>query len=124
MKTKNLFAVVIITVFFTASYALNAQTAKSDTGNVSADSFMNNHNQSVSQMTGSGDMMAMMKQCKSMMQMMQDMNNQINNKQCCSVNGHVSNKNDNSFIYPSTKNGSYGHFQYQREKNKKVDRDK
>ena len=136
MKTKNLIAAIIVAVLFMASYTLNAQTAKNDAGNGPADSSMSNHNhsggammnnsgssmmnQGDSTMMNHGDKMAMMKQCQNMMQ---DMHKQMKENNCCAENEHATNKNDNSLTDPGTKKGSYGYFQYQREKAKKLDGD-
>ena len=127
MKTKNLFAAIIVAVLFTASYSLNAQTAKSDAGNIPADSSMSNHsggammdnsgsnmmNKGNSTMMNHGDM-----KCNSTAQMMQNLHKQMKDNNCCAENGHVTNKNDNSLVEPGTKKGSYGYFQSQRESNK------
>lgn len=135
MKTKKLTSVIAIVFLFSVSYIANAgQPAKGNyKSNAIEDSSMTNHNhnhnsssmmnnnssmmnQGDSTMMGHGDMMAMMQKCQSMVQMMQNMHKQMNDNQCCSTNGHVTNKNDNSLIDPGTKKGSYGYFQYQRQK--------
>ncbi len=98
MKTKNLFAAILVAVLFTASFNANAQPAKSDAENIPADSSMSNHNHHDSTMMNQGEMMVMMKKCQSF----------------CGKMGKV--KSDNSLIDPGTKKGSYGYFQYQRQK--------
>ncbi len=133
MKTRNLFEAIIVAVVFMATYAFpkgmdsqKAHTAKSDAGNIFADSSISNHNHGNSQksdsaMMGQSDMMAIIQKCQIMSQKMKDGQRQMRDKQCCEVKVKVTNKNDNSFVDPGTKKGSYGYFQYQRDKNRKID---
>jgi hypothetical protein len=102
MKTKNIFAATIVVVLFTASYIVNAQPAKRDTRNMSADSSMSNHNHDNSTMMNQGEMMTMMQKCQS----------------TCYKIGKV--KRDNSIVDPGTKKGSYGYFQYKRQKDNAI----
>ena len=139
MKTKKLFWVIIVAVLFAASYIVNAQEVKNNNANNSARTSIHNHHhssmmsQSDSTSTNQG-MIAMMKQCEGMMQMMQNMNSMIGNGQHGMmnngmmngnmmnhqdmINGKTKSKNSSSSsIDPGTKKGSYAYFQYQREKN-------
>ncbi|MHB8578851.1 MAG: hypothetical protein ACYDA4_03200 [Ignavibacteriaceae bacterium] len=98
MKTKNLFAAIIVAVLFTASYIVNVKPAKSVAGNMYADSTMSNHNHGNSTMMNNNEMMAMMQKCSSK----------------CDKKSNV--KSGNSIGDSGTKKGSYGYFQYQRQK--------
>ncbi len=130
MKTTKVILVLVIAVLFAASYVVRANAlANENTDSASGDSTMTNHNHSGSSMTngnqdgmmmnhnqgdstmmGHGDMMAMMQKCQSMCGKMSSMSNNA--------------KNNDANIDPGTKKGSYGYFQYQREKNKKIGEDK
>ncbi len=111
MKTTKVILVFAMTFLLSASYVMRANPiANENKGNgVMEDSTMMNHNHGYSKMSDStmigqddmmrhGNMMAMMQKCQSM----------------CGKMGNV--KSDNSFLDPGTKKGSYGYFQYQRQK--------
>ncbi len=125
MKTTNVILVLAIAFLFSASYVAEANSVAKENkvDAVSEDSTLMNHNRGDSKMSDStvmvpGDMMAMMNQCKSMMQkMLKDMKSE----NCCSVKEQNTNKNDNPFIDPGIKEGSYNYFQSRRIKSKKTD---
>ena len=111
MKTTKVILVFAIAFLFSALYVMRANPiANENKGNgVMEDSTMTNHNHGDSKMgdstmmgrgdmMGHGNMMAMMQKCQSI----------------CRKMGNV--KSDNSFVDPGTKKGSYGYFQYQRQK--------
>ena len=145
MKTTKVILIFAMAFLFSASYIVRAKPiANEKKGNAvledsamtnhnhsgssmmngNKDGMMMNHNNGDSTMMGQGDMMAMMQKCESMAQRMKEMQKQMSSENCCAVNGHVTNKNDNSFADPGAKKGSYGYFQYQREMNKKIDGEK
>ena len=120
MKTTKVILVFAIAFLFSASYVMRANPIANENkvNGVMEDSTMTNHNHGNSKM-GDSTMMSQgnMMSHGDMMAMMQDMHKQMSNENCCAVNDHVTNKNDNSFADPGTKKGSYGYFQYQRQMN-------
>ncbi len=108
MKTKKLITVIAIIFFIVVPYmAIAGQTANRNNGSSAMEDLsMTNHNHDGSSMMMNGDstmmnngnMMAMMQKCQSTCGKMSDV------------------KNDNSFVDPGTKKGSYGYFEHQRQK--------
>ena len=100
MKTKNLTSVIVIVLLFSVFYTTKANqvTTENKCKIAFEDSSMNSHNHGDSTMMNKGEMTTMMQKCQSM----------------CDKMGNV--KSDNSLIDPGTKKGSYGYFQYQRQK--------
>ncbi len=119
MKTTKLILVLAIAFLFSASYIVKASAlTNKNLGSASGDSTMTNHNHSGSSvMNGNQDGSMMMNHNLGDSTMMNHGNMMAMMQKCQGMCDKMSNvKSDNSFVDPGTKKGSYGYFQYQRQK--------